>query len=177
MTILNKVLLLLFLSIFVFASNVQASTISEESNHGESLELVLSEILKNQNVDKIQNIDCKNVSDEDFERLGDAVMEQQHPGEAHERMDEMMGGEGSDSLSQVHINMGANYLGCNVSYKSGFMMGGGMMGLGRNYSENSLDHMNFYYSNNSFLKLSTWFLLTTFLLSGTYFFIKKSSKK
>ena len=53
-------------------------------------------------------------------------MEQIHPGEAHELMDNMMGGEGSASLKQVHINM-AKRLYCNE--ESAGMMGNGMMGM------------------------------------------------
>ncbi len=57
-------------------------------------------------------------------------MEQMHSGEAHEIMDQMMGGEGSESLKQVHINM-AKRLYCNeniyVSY--GIMDSAGMMNM------------------------------------------------
>ncbi|HIH41076.1 TPA: hypothetical protein HA239_01540 [Candidatus Woesearchaeota archaeon] len=68
---------------------------------------------------------CEDLNDTQFEFLGDYYMEQMHPGEAHERMDEMMGGEGSESLRIVHINMGKNFY-CKES--SGFgMMGGNMM--------------------------------------------------
>lgn len=79
-------------------------------------------------------ISCDTLSNEQLESIGDYYMEQMHPGEAHELMDNMMGGEGSQSLQQVHINM-ARRLYCNdnvyVGYgmmNSGGMMGGGMMG-------------------------------------------------
>ena len=75
-------------------------------------------------------VTCSKLTEEQLERLGDYYMEQMHPGEAHEAMDEMMGGEGSESLRQVHIAM-AKRIYCNdvsgtVQY--GMM---GMMGMGR----------------------------------------------
>ena len=78
---------------------------------------------------------CSQLTDEQLEEIGDYLMEQIHPGEAHELMDKMMGGEGSESLRLMHIAM-AKRLYCNdltdsVNYG---MMGYGMMGsgLGRN---------------------------------------------
>ena len=80
-------------------------------------------------------ISCDKLADEQLEEIGDYYMEQMHPGESHELMDNMMGGEGSESLKQMHINM-AKRLYCNedVSMMSGgmmnTMMGNNMMGSG-----------------------------------------------
>src|SRR3990167_5166739 len=71
-------------------------------------------------------ISCDKLTDEQLEAMGDYYMEQMHPGEAHEMMDQMMGGEGSESLRQVHINI-AKRLYCNEDV--GGMMGGGMMNM------------------------------------------------
>jgi|SRR3989344_274081 len=81
------------------------------------------------------NISCNNFTDAQFEAIGDYYMEQMHPGEAHELMDNMMGGEGSESLRQVHINM-AKGIYCGES--SGMMqmmmnMGGSGGGMMNNY--------------------------------------------
>jgi len=74
-------------------------------------------------------IGCDKLTDEQLESIGDYYMEQMHPGEAHEIMDNMMGGEGSESLKQVHINM-AKRLYCNENVYIGYgMMGGGMMNM------------------------------------------------
>ncbi len=70
---------------------------------------------------------CDKLTEEQLEGIGDYYMEQMHPGEAHELMDQMMGGEGSESLRRMHINM-ARRLYCNESI--GGMMGAGMMGGG-----------------------------------------------
>ena len=73
-------------------------------------------------------ISCDQLNDEQLETIGEYYMEQMHPGEAHEIMDNMMGGEGSVSLKQVHINM-AKRLYCNDDVYIGYgMMGRGMMG-------------------------------------------------
>ncbi len=75
-------------------------------------------------------ISCNNLTNEQLESIGDYYMEQMHPGEAHEYMDRMMGGEGSESLKQVHINI-AKRIYCNENVGmmgGGMMMGRGMMG-------------------------------------------------
>ncbi len=77
-------------------------------------------------------IACDQLSDEQLETIGDYYMEQMHPEEAHERMDEMMGGEGSESLKLVHINMAKSiYCGEKVNgMMNGGMMSNNMMGSG-----------------------------------------------
>src|SRR3989344_5757260 len=67
-------------------------------------------------------VPCDDLSQDQLEHLGDYYMEQMHPGEAHELMDEKMGGEGSESLKQMHINMARTFY-CGESG----MMGPGMM--------------------------------------------------
>ncbi len=72
-------------------------------------------------------VECAQLSEEQLERMGDYYMEQMHPGEAHELMDQMMGGEGSESLKQAHVFM-AKRLYCGETASSGMMAGCGMMG-------------------------------------------------
>ena len=74
---------------------------------------------------------CTSLTEDQLEDIGDYLMEQMHPGEAHELMDKMMGGEGSESLRLMHIAM-TKRLYCNdltdsVNYR---MMGYEMMGSG-----------------------------------------------
>ncbi|KHO49672.1 MAG: hypothetical protein QT02_C0004G0055 [archaeon GW2011_AR9] len=73
---------------------------------------------------------CNQLADEQLEELGDYYMEQMHPGDAHELMDAMHGGEGSASLKQVHINIAKRLYCKENSYVGYSMMGGGMMGNG-----------------------------------------------
>src|SRR3989344_5913608 len=108
---------------------------------------------------------CDTLSDAQLELIGDYLMEQLHPGEAHERMDAMMGGEGSESLKRIHINMGINfYCGGNTRYG---MVGGGMMGY------------NSYNTNNNFGYINWIFMILTFLILAliVILVLKKSNKK
>lgn len=90
------------------------------------------------------DIPCDSLSDDQLELLGDYYMEQMHPGEAHEVMDTMMGGEGSESLKQVHIAMGKQfYCGENVGMYGGMMgmMGPGMMNWGSTTQQGGMINM------------------------------------
>ena len=74
-------------------------------------------------------IPCSSLNENQLEILGDYLMEQMHPGEAHEVMDKMMGGEGSESLRLTHIAM-ARRIYCNDLNASVNYWFEGMMGLG-----------------------------------------------
>lgn len=94
---------------------------SHESEIEEGRKLVESEI------------NCDELSDEQLETIGEYLMEQMHPGEAHEAMHKMMGmEEGTEYHEQVHVNM-AKMMYCGESGMMAMMpmmmnmMGGGKM--------------------------------------------------
>jgi len=79
-------------------------------------------------------ISCSELTDDQLEEIGDYAMEQMHPGDAHELMDQMMGGEGSEQLRQAHIAMAGRWYCGDTSGTRYGMMGafdgasyGGMM--------------------------------------------------
>lgn len=83
---------------------------------------------------------CGDLTDSQLEAIGDYYMEQMHPGKAHELMDEMMGGEGSESLRDVHIRIAKTfYCGDRSAMSPGMMSivmgrgGVGMMGTNLGY--------------------------------------------
>lgn len=83
---------------------------------------------------------CNQMSGVQLEQVGDYYMELMHPDQAHELMDQMMGGEGSESLKSAHINM-AKTLYCGDKTASYGMMGSGMMNGGMmNMMGNSLGY-------------------------------------
>ncbi|RJR15033.1 hypothetical protein C4579_03120 [Candidatus Microgenomates bacterium] len=130
------IILLLTFSLLVLPTQVRAQMMgvdnqlaTSETEHA-NLDEVLADLLAKYNVTSVQDLDCNELTDDDFESVGEGWMSLMHPEtEVHERMDAMMGGEGSQSLRQAHIQMGSNYLGCSpAGYRNGMgMMGGGMM--------------------------------------------------
>lgn len=117
------------------AGETQAPQSAQNSEIGAALQ----DIYSAQNITNQGQIDCSKVTDQQFATLGDAYMGLMLPNESqHQAMDNMMGGEGSQSLAQAHINMGRSYLGCWSNYNSGPvympMMGGyGYSGYGSSY--------------------------------------------
>ncbi|GIW63589.1 MAG: hypothetical protein KatS3mg091_391 [Patescibacteria group bacterium] len=162
---------------------------------GASVDDIVSLILENQNIDNINQIDCTKVTDQEFEALGEALMDYMHPDqEEHQAMDKMMGGEGSESLSQAHIQMGKRYLGCDSLPR--FI---GMMDLMKNAADNDLKKDNYNnltetergWSNMmgfgmgmhsgpsifGFLSFLTWVIIIIFLVLGSIYFWKEINKK
>lgn len=107
--------------------------------HGEETFAQAENIIK-------QKISCSELTDYQLEILGDYFMEQMHPGKLHEIMDERMGGEGSESLRQMHINMGLSFYcgehGMFPNNMMNVMMGRRMMGY---YGYNSNYNQNYYW--------------------------------
>ena len=140
-------------------------------------EEIVQELLKTQNISSLKDIDCSQIPSATLEKLGDAVMEQNHPGAMHERMDAMMGGEGSESLKQMHIAMGEEYLGCNISQteaktlkKFNQEMPDNMMGVGQSDMYNM---MNSWFPTFS---LTLQILTIALLIVLVRYFWKKGNK-
>ena len=111
-------------------------------------------------------ISCDKLSNEQLESMGDYYMEQMHPGEAHEIMDNMMGGEGSESLKQVHINM-AKRLYCNDNVYIGY----GMMGSGGMMNRMGRGMMGSYPANYNYSNYGYWNIFWVLLFAAAIFLI------
>jgi len=87
---------------------------------------ILLELKQEQKVSDVGKIDPDRVGESRLEELGEAVMDLMMPdAKQHQWMDDMMGGQNSQSLKSMHRMMGYNYLGGGRS-TGGFwnMMGG-----------------------------------------------------
>jgi hypothetical protein len=105
-------------------------------------------------------VDCNDLTDDELEAIGDYIMELMHPGEQHEFMDRMMGGEGSESLRQAHMNMAYRFYCDRDVYTSGGMMGSGMGGM------HGMGGMMGYGSPLSFFGFLILDILVAILLTG-----------
>jgi len=115
---------------------------------------------------------CSNLTDEQLESIGDYYMEQMHPGELHEVMDERMGGEGSEQLKQVHIAIGKSFY-CGEE-KAISQMNMNIM-LGRTSFMNRMMFGN-YYQTPTYLYLLQFILAILLIVALTIliiFLIKK----
>ena len=122
---MNRLLLVTIL-ILVMAATAWANA----DSHSRSISDVEAEIRGVLNLETNEEIDPENVPDELLISLGDAVMGSYIGDERrHEWMDQMMGGEGSESLDSYHRWMAYRYLSGGYSESGGYgMVDGGMMG-------------------------------------------------
>lgn len=99
-------------SMFIVATLLFSEALfSDEGKHDKTIDEVIEFILEDQGLEDESKIDPDKVSDDLLEQLGEAYMSWMHPNEEqHQWMDNMMGGEGSESLRQAHIRMGYSYL-------------------------------------------------------------------
>ncbi|RJQ25453.1 hypothetical protein C4577_05525 [Candidatus Parcubacteria bacterium] len=143
---MKKILLslsILLILISIFSSSVSAQEVTDWGNTSTAQEEAEGKAIW----DKLQakQLECKNLTDDDFEVLGDYFMGQSIGNtERHTAMDQMMKGMmGEQGEEQMHIVIGKRSSGCdpNASFPSGYdfmpmmwwMMGGGgnpMMGYG-----------------------------------------------
>jgi len=125
-------------SVFSFVFLVSAATFAQSDDHTASVDQVMQKIYDNLGLKSGDRVNPDQVPPALLEELGDAVMSEIHPdGDVHEWMDQMMGGEGSDSLAAAHRWMGYRYLSGGygpgmMGSATGGMMGRGMMGNGFN---------------------------------------------
>ena len=106
------------------------SSTSATQQSQQELQKQVNAVLTSQHISSLDKINCQKVTNDQFENLGDASMGVMAGNEQnHSRMEQRMGGEGSESLKQVHIQMGENYLGCQTNKGGGYpMMGWGGYG-------------------------------------------------
>jgi hypothetical protein len=112
---------------------------------------------------------CDELSEEEFEALGEYFMEQMHPGEQHGVMDRMMGEEGSEGLKVAHINMGRAFY-CRDQVMGAGMMGGGMMGNIDNIrdSKDFVQQKSFNMMGSGFEPIGYGGILSGFSQSSTF---------
>ena len=94
-----------------------------------ALDAIVGDIEKQQGVTALNQVAADKVAPELMEELGDAVMGELIGNAAmHDRMDKMLGGDGSPQLTDFHIDLGQQYI------RNGGLNGvhmGGMWGMGR----------------------------------------------
>jgi hypothetical protein len=161
-------LLIILLTIYL----ISPLSIFADGGHDITLEGVLTNIMESQNITDDSEIDCDKVVGGQFEDLGEAVMSLMHPNEQeHEFMDQMMGGEGSESLKQAHIVIGQRYLGCDAEEVNSNMMGGmNMMSSGGMMSGGFNSMMPGFGSFGLFTALGV--VLIIFFILGSAVFLK-----
>ncbi len=139
-----------------------------------SITTALQGIYSSQNISTSSQIICGKVTDSQFEKLGDAYMGLGITEQQHTAMENMMGGEGSATLTQAHINMGRAYIGCWANYSSGpsytRMMGGYGTQMNQSYGYGGM--MGGSYNNNGLFGLIVMILLFLLGILGITVLIK-----
>jgi Short C-terminal domain len=166
---------------FIFCFIFSLALVIPEAISNKSLDNILSEIRKEQGIKQNEKINPDKVSEKKLEELGDQLMEimiGNH--EEHERMDAMMGGDGSKSLNAMHASIAYRYL-SGVPF--GMMGYNGMMD-GYRYNRNYKGGSPMMWNNNygmmgwGFGGWVMWiFILIVLIAIGLliYFIIKKNS--
>ena len=157
---MKKTLSIVILALFLFGTAGVLAQESHDSEIEEGKKLVESKT------------SCDTLSHEQLEAMGEYYMEQMHPGEAHELMDNMMGGEGSASLKQVHINM-ARRLYCNDNVYIGY----GMMGSGGMMNMMGRGMMGSYPASYAYSNYGYWSIFWIVLFAAAIFLIVWSIRR
>ena len=123
------------------------------------------------------NISCSELSNEQLEEIGDYYMDQMHPGEAHELMHSMMGGEDSETVKQMHIAMAESIYCGKTSSGMMNMMAGNNLGYGGMMSMTYGNGMMGYGTGAFVLGWITYLLVIALIIAAIYWLIKTANKK
>ena len=111
-----------------------------------------------------QKTSCDALTEDQLEIIGDYLMEQMHPGEWHEIMDERMGGEGSENLRRVHIRIARSFYCGEYGIMSAGMMNM-MMGRSFNINQGGGWNMMGYYGGYGFMGFFGWIFMLLILVA------------
>lgn len=189
---MKKIIVFLFVASFFVVGTVSAQGMMGRNYYNQqgvtaatpvqdtNITAALKNIFDSQSVSDQSKIDCSKVTDSQFEKLGDAYMGLGISEQQHTAMENIMGGEGSATLTQAHINMGRSYLGCWSNYKGGPSISSPMMGQYGIVSGNMMGWstmMGGYYGNSIWAGWPTmiliWAVLILVVVSLVKFLIKK----
>lgn len=132
---MKKIISLLFVLVFTIFTVIG---VRADGMNLKSVDTIISEIRREQNIQSTETIDISKVSLAKLEELGDSVMEKVIGNtDVHDRMDIALGGDGSISLTNVHIRVGTNYLAGIPITMMTFMGASGMMGGYGYYNQNN----------------------------------------
>lgn len=143
-----------------------------------SVDTILAEIRQEQNIASTASIDISKVTSAKLEELGDSVMEKVIGNTAvHDRMDIALGGDGSASLTNVHIRVGYDYLAGIPITMMTFMGASGMMGgYGYFASNNNLTGFNGMMGSYGWIWMIIGLLGVIVLISGGIYLLTHSTR-
>lgn len=117
---MKKIIATMVMLVFLMASIT--SVYADSTSDIKSIDTVISDIRAELNIKTTDPINPEKVNNALLEQLGDSVMEAMIGNhDLHEQMDARMGGDGSATLTSMHIRMGYEYLyrvlhGLNLDY-------------------------------------------------------------
>lgn len=120
-------LLLFFSIVTVQKSSAQMGMMgsSATAQQNQELQKQVNAVYASQQISSLDKLNCQKVTNDQFENVGDAYMGVMAGNEqSHSQMEQRMGGEGSEELRNVHIQMGEKYLGCQTNKGGGYSMMG-----------------------------------------------------
>ena len=129
---MKKIISSLVISLLIFSFSLSIAAAHEGELEGIALGKQLVE----------SKAACNTLDNDQLEAIGDYIMEQMHPGEQHEVMENMMGGDGSETVKLAHIKMAQHMYCGNYSYgkdkDTGMMNGCGMMSSRTGITRNNM---------------------------------------
>lgn len=159
--------------IMVTVTSVKADTMTLKS-----IETIMTEIRTEQGITSTDPIDISKVTSARLEELGDSVMEKVIGNTAtHDRIDITLGGDGSKSLTAVHVKVGYDYLiGIPITMMT-FMGGRGMMGGYGYINRGDVSEITGMMSDAGWAWMFTGLLGLILLVFIIIHFMKKSSNQ